>query len=251
MLSLRSIAKENLRWTLTLARWASNIIHRDAAHSRNLWTNKLPTELAFWEKWVATRGLSWPEEFRKRTDPNAEVEPSIAQFIESENDKLLDVGAGPLTVIGTRWKGHKMDVTAVDPLADAYNLLLDRYGITPPVRTQGVAAEELISRFTPNSFDLSYARNCLDHSYDPYMAIEQMLLVTKRGGKVVLVHEVNEGSNELYRGLHQWNFGELNGEFLVSAPGRDTVNVSRELRATADVFTVAEDGHIKVAIHKK
>src|ERR1700730_9189855 len=109
MFSLRLVVKDNLRWALTAARWASNVVHRDAAHNRNLWNNKLPTELAFWEKWVATRGLSWPEEFRKRTDQDAEIEPSIAQFIESETDKLLDVGAGPLTVIGTRWNGYKMD----------------------------------------------------------------------------------------------------------------------------------------------
>ena len=143
-----------------------------------------------------------------------------------------------------------MDVTAVDPLADAYNELLDKYKIAPPVRTQGVAAEELTLHFPPDSFDLSFARNCLDHSYDPFLAIQQMLLVTKRGGRVVLFHEVNEGANELYRGLHQWNFSQRNGEFLISAPARDTVNVSKELGTSAQVAASLEDGWLLVVIQK-
>ena len=182
---------------------------------------------------------------------NAEIQADVAQFLESENDKLLDVGAGPLTVIGTRWKGHKLDVTAVDPLADAYGVLLDRYGITPPVRTQKVAAEELTPYFAPETFDLCFARNCLDHSYDPWLAIEQMLLVTKRRRKVVLVHQLNEGSNELYRGLHQWNFTERNGEFLISAPGRDTTNVSRKLGAAANVSVTRKNGWLTAVIRKE
>lgn len=249
--SFKPIIKGSLRWVVTAARWASNTIYKEPARSRRSWNNKLPTELAFWEKWVATKGLGWPEDFRKRTDPAAEIEPAVARFVVSKNDRLLDVGAGPLTFIGTRWNGYKMDVTAVDPLADAYNELLDRYGITAPVRSQSVAAEELGSRFPPNTFDLSVARNCLDHSYDPYLAIEQMLLVTKREGKIVLIHEVNEGSNELYRGLHQWNFVQRKNDFLISAPGRGSFNVSRRLEATTNVSAATEGGWITVVIQKK
>ena len=247
----KSRIKENLRWAVTAAKWASNRVHRDPNHSREVWNSNLSTEVGFWERWIATRGLSWPDDFERRTSLSAEIGPQIAQFVESYKDKLLDVGAGPLTVIGTMWKGHKMDVSAVDPLADSYNALLDRYQIVPPVRTQNIAAEELSLSFAPETFDLCFARNCLDHSYNPGLAIEQMLLVTKRGRKVVLVHQLNEGSNELYRGLHQWNFTQRDGEFLISAPGRDTTNVSRKLGKAANVSVTSEHGWLTAVIRKE
>jgi len=244
------VAKNNLRWVFAAAKWASNSLQRNPSHSRVLWGRKLPSELRFWEKWVATRGLTWPEEFARRTNPDAEMEFYISRFVKSEHDRILDVGAGPLTVVGTRWQGNRMDVTAVDPLADAYNELLDRYKIAPPVRTQSVAAEELTHYFPPNSFDLSFARNCLDHSYDPFLAIEQMLCVTKQGGKVVLLHEVNEGANELYRGLHQWNFSQRQEEFLISAPAKDAINVSQKIGMMGQVSVALEGGWLLVVIRK-
>ena len=246
----KSIVKNNFRWAAALAKWASNVVHKDSAHNKNVWNDKLATEIAFWDRYLATEGLSWPEEFRRRTDAEAEMEPPIARFVESENCKILDVGAGPLTVVGTRWKGHKMDVTAVDPLADAYTGLLEKYKIVPPVRTQKVAAEELSLYFGQNTFDLSFARNCLDHSYDPFLAIQQMLSVTKQGGTIVLLHEINEGSNELYRGLHQWNFTVDNSDLRISAPGRDSIHVAGKLGASVDVSVTRDEGWVTAVIRK-
>lgn len=75
----------------------------------------------------------------------------------------------------------------------------------------------------------------MDHSYDPVLAIEQMLDVTKSGGAVVLIHSPNEGSDAHYLGLHQWNFKNINGDFVISSPWRPTVNLSDRLRDRADI----------------
>lgn len=201
------------------------------------WRKALPAEVKFWEHWISTGGLEWKDSFRERTNPNAEVEPRIARFIKSPAAKVIDVGAGPLTSIGSLWNGHHIEVVAVDPLADEYNRLLDKYRVQVPIRTQKLDAEQLTSKFSFNTFDLAYAANCLDHAYAPWLAIEQMLQITKPGGFVVLVHEVNEGANELYRGLHQWNFHEANGDFLISSPGREVINMSDRLATRASCST--------------
>jgi SAM-dependent methyltransferase len=118
----------------------------------------------------------------------------------------------------------------VDTLGDEYQKLLKKYGVVPLVPTQQLDAEKLSERFAPDTFDIAHARNCLDHSYDPVLAIEQMLLVTKPGGVVALVHSHNEGAVELYRGLHQWNFRKEGDRFLIASPGLPTVDMTERLR---------------------
>jgi SAM-dependent methyltransferase len=98
-----------------------------------------------------------------------------------------------------------VEVVAVDPLADEYNALLDKHGMTPAVRARKGEAERL-TELALGQFDLVYSRNALDHAYDPAVAIEQMLAVTSDNGAVFFEGAINEGENEGYQGLHQWNF---------------------------------------------
>jgi SAM-dependent methyltransferase len=164
-----------------------------------------------------------------------EISEPVYSFIKSGNCKILDVGAGPLTILGKIYKGQRLDITAVDALGDEYADLLAKHGITPAIRTQTLESEKLTERFEQNTFDISYAENTLDHSYDPVLAIDQMLAVTKGGGAVVLIHSPNEGSEAAYLGLHQWNFKDVNGDFVISSPCRPTVNISNSLRDRADI----------------
>jgi SAM-dependent methyltransferase len=246
-MNIKGAIKTHLIWAATPIRWISNKVHK-GPHSR--WQKALPAEVAFWDKWLATGGLEWKDSFRKRTNPNAEVDSRIARFITSPAAKVIDVGAGPLTSIGTFWNGHRIEVVAVDPLADEYNRLLDKYRVPVSIRTQKLDAEQLTSNFSSNMFDLAYAANCLDHAYAPWLAIEQMLEITKPGGFVVLVHEVNEGANELYRGLHQWNFYQLDGDFMISAPGRNTINISKRLSSRADCSVEMDGIWLRFIAHK-
>ena len=62
-------------------------------------------------------------------------------------------------------------------------------------------AESLLERFVPDTFDLVFSRNALDHTSDPLRALQQMLAVVKPGHSVLLeVHE-NEADAERYGGM--------------------------------------------------
>ena len=148
--------------------------------------------------------------------------------------RILDVGSGPLTYLGKRWPEREVQIVAVDPLAEEYKALLAKHSIQPLVTPLAVHGENLLDAFQPNSFDLAYARNSLDHSYDPIKVICNMLCLVKPLHYVCLWHVVNEGIRQSYNGLHQWNFNIRRGDFIIG-DGRRTRSVTAELAAKAEV----------------
>jgi SAM-dependent methyltransferase len=204
----------------------------------------LAQEVQFWRNWFATGGLQWPEEYRFRIDPEVEVDdPLLREILDASPQarvSILDVGAGPITSVGFRFRGKELAITAVDPLADEYDRILRDYGIEPPVRTERRQGEDLLSRFAPDSFDVVFARNALDHTLDPLPIIHKMVSVARPGGHVVLRHVPNEAVTERYRQLHQWNFDERDGRCIVwRRPGRER-DVATELGERADVRCVRD-----------
>jgi SAM-dependent methyltransferase len=244
----RAKVKIKTRWVLVGINLISSRFHT----TKDIWHHRIPSELTFWDYWLTSHGATAPADYLRRIDPMCEISEPAASFIKSAHCKILDVGAGPLTILGKMYKGQRLDITAVDVLGDEYALLLEKHGITPSVKTHSLESEKLAERFAHNSFDISYAENTLDHSYDPVLAIEQMLNVTKCGGAVILVHSPNEGSDSCYLGLHQWNFKIADGDFVISSPGRPTVNISKRLRDRANirVGTRPADGSIVVTMVK-
>jgi SAM-dependent methyltransferase len=188
-----------------------------AEKSPTLWKLGLSDETRFWREWLATGGLEWPDDFKARFDADEPLVPEIAELVDSsaERVRILDVGAGPLTCVGKKLDGVEVEIVALDPLADDYDRLLAEAKLTPPVRTIAGHGEKLLDVVEAGSFDIAHARNCLDHSYDPVTAVEQMLAAVRPGGVVLLRHEVDEGENENYAGLHQWNFSETDGHFVI------------------------------------
>jgi SAM-dependent methyltransferase len=152
-----------------------------------------------------------------------------------EKAQVLDVGAGPLTVVGRQWRGGALALTAIDPLAKEYDALLDRYQLQPPVRTQSGKAEDADTLFPHASFDLVHARNCLDHAIDPFASIKKMLKLVKPGGYMYLKHHPDEALQQNWRGLHQWNFASSNeGDFIIASRA-SRINVTNELKKEAVV----------------
>ena len=121
-----------------------------------------------------------------------------------------------MTTLGKKVPGKTIVISAVDPLADDYARILQKYQIEPLVKTQQLAAEDLATKFPPNTFNLVYARNCIDHASNPEKAVLQMVEVVKSGGYVLLEHFPDEAINENYHGLHQWNFSmDSQGDFII------------------------------------
>ena len=101
----------------------------------------------------------------------------------------------------------------------------------------------------PNSFDVAYALNTLDHSYEPIRAIQQMVAVVRPGGIVLLQHQPNEAEHASYTGLHQWNFDCADGDCLVWRPGKKR-RLREELAGQATVAASKADGVVTAVITK-
>jgi SAM-dependent methyltransferase len=203
----------------SLLRSLVKLLRRAAPDTRD---RHLRMEVAFWRRWLATEGLNWPEDYAMRFDPDAPVQEHLARVIDrlpGSVVQILDVGAGPVTVLGKTHPTKQLSITATDVLAREYNGLLADFDVKPLVRTQFAESEMLRHRLGDRQFDIVHAQNTLDHSANPFAALEEMLGLTKPEGFVVLLHEENEGKNELYHALHKWDFACEGGRFLISGPG--------------------------------
>lgn len=198
----------------------------------------MASEVTFWDDYFATEGGElYGQYYHLRFDPDLPLQDFVFECLprSSTEPHLLDVGAGPLTYLGKQINGQKIKITAIDPLADAYDDILSRHNIQPLVRTQKVQAESICETFRENTFDLAFARNSLDHAHDPVSAIQQMLHVVKPGCSVLLLHRENEASTQHWYGLHQWNFAHNAEGFCISSRLR-TVNLDKLLGTRCTIF---------------
>lgn len=218
---------------------------------RKVWAHGLFDEFQFWERVLLNEGRD-PQSifYRERIDPSARFQQTFRDLIAAPPGaivKVLDVGAGPLTNLGKVWEDRTVEITAVDALAQRFDEILKKARIAPLVRTRVAYAEKLSQEFSPNTFDFSHARNSLDHALDPIEAIRQMVHVVKPGGHVYLWHVARVGEEENYKGLHQWNFDCVDGEFVVGN-GKKNVRIREEVEA--DVTCSLVDNYV-IAILKK
>lgn len=228
---------------------------QDFESSQRLWQDQINNEVAFWRVFCETRGREWPDDFKTRIDATQELQPYLQEMLDPSRPpeviSILDVGAGPMTYLGKCWRGTRLNIVAVDPLADQYPQILTAAGISVPIPTIAGQAEELSAQFRPGQFDLVYARNCIDHSVDPVRAIGEMLTVARAGGYLYLEHKVREGQIEGYEGLHQWDFYVEGGQFHIASPRYAPVNVSVIFEKTAQTRTVDhQNGWMTVILRK-
>ena len=217
------------------------------------WRLGIRNEILFWDKYFKEKGLQWSANYHLRLDPTLQLQENISKLIPEDNETvdILDVGAGPLTYLGKVYENKIIKITAVDPLAKEYDKLLEKYSVDPLVRTEELEAEKLTKRFEENSFDLVFARNCIDHSFSPEKAILEMIKVCKRKCYILMMHIPNEAENENYKGLHQWNFSSDNGEFIISSKN-DKVNFSDKFSHLCKAkCIITDDGWLRTEIRKE
>ncbi len=209
-----------------------------AASPEAAWQSAIDGEVSFWRVYLETKGARYPGSYETRLDPDLPLQPEIAELVDAPEGatvRLLDVGAGPLTFLGRRREGWTLELTAVDALGKQYSDLLDEAGVTPPVRTRACESEQLSTLLPADHFDLVTARNTLDHSYDPVLAIGEMVRCAKPGAPLLLIHHRNTAEDEEYHGMHQWNFEATDGTLVVWRPGaRSDVGVELAGRATVE-----------------
>jgi SAM-dependent methyltransferase len=203
-----------------------------------VWREALPREIEFWKEVLPTRVTS-RDDYKLRADPRAPMQDPVMKMliarIPDENVAIIDVGAGPLTALGKTYPGKTLNIIATDPLADEYSDIMWQAGIEPPVPPIACRGEELLQRFRPETFDIAFARNALDHAGDPVRVITNMVHVVKEGRYVVLRHLRSEGMRQFYRGLHQWNFDIEEGDFIIRRPGHAPSRLGEILDDTARI----------------
>jgi SAM-dependent methyltransferase len=214
------------------------------------------SEVDYWRLWFETRGLEWPQDYSDRFDPSAPIQEWIAPYIDrigKDEVEILDVGAGPLTKLGKVHPTKRLAITPIDQLADAYNAIVDRFGLRPPIRTRCCDAEKLTEAFDGQTFDIVHAENSMDHAVDAIAALREMLAMARPGGFVLLRHAEHEGLNNAYSGLHQWDFLHDNGRFVVGGPGPrgPRQDISRAFAEMADVECWSDGECVYVAMAKK
>ena len=207
----------------------------DSWEIRQRWEENVKAEIHFWDMYFHYHGLRWNFDYRRRLDPDLQLQNRPAELLKEKNSSILDVGSGPLTYLGKKLGERDVSIIAVDPLADEYEAILKKYGIISLVRTIRLEAENLTDTFCPDTFDLVYTRNCIDHTYNPERAILQMISVVKRNSYVLMEHKPNEGENENYQGLHQWNFSmNSDGEFTIASK-KSSINFTRKYSSISKI----------------
>ena len=214
--------------------------------NKTTWQDSLSDEVQYWRSLFdgSCPDKSSVSAFHERVTKNRPFQTPLERLVRHVNSdvvRVLDVGAGPMTHVGTLYKKRKIEVTAIDPLAREYDLLFGEFNLVPRIRTRTGYAERLSDIFSENSFDLVFCRNALDHSYDPLSGIFQMIRVCKIDSYCWLQHAVNEGEKQHYQGLHQWNFFPDRDDLIISGkPGTQSTSLTKELSGIATVSVEAK-----------
>ncbi|HEX7905859.1 MAG TPA: methyltransferase domain-containing protein [Chitinophagaceae bacterium] len=219
---------------------------------KQIWEEGKDFEVEFWKKWVDEKGGQWEGDFIARLNPNTFIDPHIEEFIKDivGLPSILDVGAGPLTVLGKKMSdGRSVHITAVDPLAEKYNQLFHEALIRPLVITQYAEVEKLDMFFHMDQFDLVHMRNALDHSYDPLLGVRQMIATIKPKRVILLEHSTNEAEKAKYGAFHQWNIC-VEDDCLIFWNKSNRINVNKELENIAKVIAWGNDEWTSAVIEK-
>jgi SAM-dependent methyltransferase len=209
---------------------------------------KESTEIGYWDWFFTEKGGQFAFDYVARQDPERRLSAWVEAHLPASPAKIIDVGAGPVTVLGkVRSDGLPLEITATDLLAKYYDEIMLKHNFIPLVRTIECSALELTKKFGANSFDLAYAMNSLDHCEDPLLAIKQMLSVTR--GYVLLEHNVAEGTERSWNGMHGWDFLEDDGDFVIENARRERINISKELKVP--VLCDVQGRWLRVSIRKE
>jgi SAM-dependent methyltransferase len=211
---------------------------------KGLWRANVREEMRWWDDYFQNEVVPRRKEY-SRLRADTPLQERVVELLPDDREivQILDVGAGPLTHLGKTCPGRTVRITAVDPLAPYYDRMLSKYGIEPLVRTMKADGEKLTDHFAANTFDLVYARNCIDHSYNPEKAVVEMIAAVRPGCFVLMEHHPNEAENVRYAGLHQWNFSMNDaGDFLIRSKAGE-INMTQKYRGVCSIqCAMIDDG---------
>lgn len=220
------------------------------------WLDGISYEVAFWKnvyRWSHTfKGMMGWSNYGSTIQ--LEGFDANAFLLSQEKPQVYDVGSGMSYAVGSFIdKGNKvlvpLNIHYMDPLAFHFNHILKKYKKQLPQIEFGMA--EYLSAFIPkNTASLITIQNALDHSSNPIKGIMEALFSLKKGGVLYLNHHPNEAEMEKYKGFHQYNIDEKEGNLMIWNK-RENINVSQLLEGVASVeMKRMVNGHIIAIITK-
>jgi SAM-dependent methyltransferase len=199
-------------------------------------------ELLFWEKQAVGLGC-FSNNFFKKIDriKQKEIFPDyLMTYIESlvrENGgvpiSVLDVGAGPVSLLS--WAHHQglIKLTTSDILSHDYLSLLRAYKYEHAIegiQVKSSPGEQLINHFNENErFHLVFCNNALDHMDSPAIALQQMVEVAMPKGIIVISGRSREGTNEKWDGIHMHDLYIENGKLMRTGQSDQPVDLGANL----------------------
>lgn len=176
-------------------------------------------EINFWRRFVKSDRFihGW---MRKHRTPD--LQQKVYNFLQilSNEDTLLDVGSGPISIA---YGSTEAQITTSDPLSRLYQEIVDfpSLGIAPPLEFPAEEVDAIGQQFT-----CVLISNAYDHAKDPFLAMESLLKCVEPGGTFILQGFENEALHENYAGFHQINLSLKDNHYL-------TVNTKDR---TEDIF---------------
>jgi len=199
---------------------------------RFLYQINLSTEIAWWTIHL----IPWARHPWMKDAINPQTRATcfpqrLLPYIEKHKQKdgllkVIDVGSGPLTPLAGGVEQKLIDLVALDPLATVYAFLFNLYRINFPVKPISCYAEDLLEFCTPESIDIVYSRNALDHVRDAELCIKNICAVLKKNGLFSFQGFAKEGSKQNWRGLHKHDFTIEEGDLIWSNQHGDVRNFS-------------------------
>jgi SAM-dependent methyltransferase len=184
---------------------------------RDRWAKRTSDESRYWVDALSAEDAG--KRFADRLDPEREISGEVlrraVEEIDAEDVAILDVGSGPLTSVGKTYPGKRVKVVATDALAEEYVRILQKSAVEAPVLPEPCSGEEVLDRYGPDSFDVAFIGNALDHTADPLLVLDNLLGVIRPTGRVALWHLRNEGERNRYFGIHLWNIDCRDGRFFL------------------------------------
>ena len=139
---LKILKIKNVFGLMTNKRLLLQKVFKAFGASKIVWRLGLKDEIRYWDSYIKSAGGIWGEEgkveFKRLLSPDSELQPELAVLLggKVEDARILDVGAGPLCFLGKTIGGRRLDITAVDPLAEEYAELFAKHGVSRPIETR-------------------------------------------------------------------------------------------------------------------
>ena len=219
------------------------------------WRQGIAYEVAFWNN-----VYSWNHTFEGTMNWSAYNSTITLEHFDAnhflrhlQHPKVLDVGCGMSYATGnflTDGKEAKpLDIHYVDPLAPYFNQILKRHHRDVPQIEFGMM--EYLSDFFPHhDVSLVIIQNALDHSAHPMQGILESVNTLHPGGILYLNHHPNEAEMEHYKGFHQYNITQADGQLIIWNK-EQSWNVNDLVKDFADIsVSVCDNGHIVSIIRK-